>query len=111
MRDGTLRVHAVTDDPKSYRSPLSTRYASEAMRANFSDHKRFTTWRRLWIALAEGQRELGLQITVEQVAELRAHAEDGLRPVTQWRQGEAIDRVEPVSSTLYPTLEPAYAES
>ena len=40
---------------------------------------------------------------------LRAPAEDGLRPVTQWRQGEAIDRVEPVSSTRYPTLEPEYA--
>lgn len=42
---------------------------------------------------------------------LRAHAEDGLRPATQWRQGEAIDRIEPASSTLYPTIEPAYAQS
>jgi adenylosuccinate lyase len=66
----------VTDDSKNYQSPLSTRYASEAMRANFSEHKRFTTWRRLWIALAEGERALGLPISAEQIAELRAHADD-----------------------------------
>src|SRR5688572_5320809 len=46
------------------------------MRANFSDERRFTTWRRLWIALAESQRALGLPITDEQIAELRAHAND-----------------------------------
>ena len=63
-------------DPSNYRSPLSTRYASEAMRSNFSDRKKFVTWRRLWVALAEAERELGLEITEEQVEELRAHAED-----------------------------------
>jgi adenylosuccinate lyase len=66
----------VEPDPGRYQSPLSTRYASAAMSANFSDQRRFTTWRRLWIALAEAERELGLPITQEQVAELRAHAED-----------------------------------
>ena len=63
-------------DPSRYQSPLSTRYASAAMSANFSDQRRFTNWRLLWIALAEAERELGLAITKEQVAELRAHAED-----------------------------------
>jgi len=63
-------------DHKNYQSPLSTRYASAAMRENFSPHKKFTTWRRLWIALAECEQELGLRISDEQLDELRAHAED-----------------------------------
>ncbi len=63
-------------DPRNYESPLSSRYASRAMRENFSAHRKFTTWRKLWIALAESEKELGLPITDEQVAELRAHAED-----------------------------------
>ena len=62
-------------DPE-YRSPLGTRYASRAMRANFSDTTKFTTWRKLWIALAESSQELGLQISDAQVAELREHATD-----------------------------------
>ena len=62
-------------DPE-YRSPLGTRYASRAMRANFSDHTKFTTWRQLWIALAESSQELGLNISDAQVAELKAHATD-----------------------------------
>ncbi len=64
------------NDAESYQSPLSTRYASAAMRANFSDLARFRTWRRLWIALAEAQRDLGLSISAEQLAEMKAHAED-----------------------------------
>jgi adenylosuccinate lyase len=63
-------------DGTSYTSPLSTRYASEAMRRTFSDLYRFRLWRKLWIALAEAERELGLPISSEQLAELRAHAED-----------------------------------
>jgi adenylosuccinate lyase len=63
-----------TDD--QYHSPLGSRYASRAMRAQFSDRKKFTTWRKLWIALAESEHELGLSVTAEQVAELREHAED-----------------------------------
>jgi adenylosuccinate lyase len=55
---------------------LSTRYASEAMRFNFSEHKKFTTWRKLWVALAESEQALGLAITDEQVAELREHADE-----------------------------------
>jgi len=63
-------------DASSYKSPLSTRYASQAMRANFSDLRRFRLWRRLWIALAEAEQALGLSISDEQLAELRAHEED-----------------------------------
>ena len=63
-------------DRQSYQSPLSTRYASEAMRFNWSDAKKFTTWRTLWIALAESEQALGLPISDEQLDELRAHADD-----------------------------------
>ena len=63
-------------DRENYTSPLSSRYASEAMRFNWSDTKKFTTWRRLWIALAEAEQSLGLPITDEQLAELREHATD-----------------------------------
>ena len=59
-----------------YVSPLSKRYASEEMLKLFSQDKKFTTWRRLWIALAEAEMELGLPITQEQVDELKAHAND-----------------------------------
>jgi adenylosuccinate lyase len=64
------------NDDESYQSPLSGRYASQAMRANFSDQRRAATWRALWIALAEAEQKLGLPITDEQLAELRAHATD-----------------------------------
>ena len=57
-----------------YQSPLSQRYASKEMQALFSNDKKFTTWRRLWIALAESEKELGLDITEEQIEELKAHA-------------------------------------
>ena len=59
-----------------YQSPLSERYASREMQYIFSPDKKFRTWRRLWIALAETERELGLPITEEQIEELRAHADD-----------------------------------
>jgi adenylosuccinate lyase len=61
---------------EQYISPLGARYASREMRANFSDRTKFTTWRRLWIALAEAEQELGLAISDEQLDELRAHAAD-----------------------------------
>ena len=60
----------------TYESPLATRYASREMLENFSDRKKFRTWHRLWLALAEVQRELGLEISAEQVAELREHLDD-----------------------------------
>ena len=60
----------------SYTSPLSERYASREMLYLFSMDKKFTTWRKLWVALARAERELGLNITLEQIAELEAHVED-----------------------------------
>jgi len=61
-------------DPTTYESPLGARYAGEPMRRNFSARTKFTIWRRLWIALAEAERELGLPISEEQIAELHEHA-------------------------------------
>ena len=63
-------------DTKIYESPLSSRYASEGMLALFSPDKKFTTWRRLWVALARAEMELGLPVTQEQVEELEAHVAD-----------------------------------
>lgn len=59
-----------------YVSPLSERYASRQMQYIFSPDKKFKTWRKLWIALAETEKELGLDITQEQIDELKANAED-----------------------------------
>ena len=59
-----------------YVSPLSERYASREMQYIFSPDKKFRTWRKLWIALAETEKELGLHITDEQIAELKEHADD-----------------------------------
>lgn len=59
-----------------YQSPLSERYASKEMQYIFSPDMKFRTWRKLWIALAETEKELGLPITQEQIDELKAHAED-----------------------------------
>lgn len=59
-----------------YQSPLSERYASREMQYIFSPDMKFRTWRRLWIALAETEKELGLNITQEQIDELKAHVDD-----------------------------------
>lgn len=59
-----------------YTSPLSERYASREMQYIFSQDMKFRTWRKLWIALAETEKELGLNITDEQIEELKAHADD-----------------------------------
>jgi len=56
---------------ESYENPLITRYASKDMSYIFSDDKRFSTWRKLWVALAEGEKELGLNITDEQINEMK----------------------------------------
>ncbi len=63
-------------DYSIYQNPLCTRYASKEMQHAFSDEKRFKLWRKLWIALAESEMELGLNITPEQVAELKKYADD-----------------------------------
>ena len=60
----------------TYESPLSSRYASDEMQYVFSPDKKFTTWRRLWVALARAEMELGLPVTQEQVDELDAHIDD-----------------------------------
>jgi len=63
-------------DTDRYISPLGERYASREMQFIFSEDKKFRTWRRLWIALAESEKELGLNITDEQIEELKAHKDD-----------------------------------
>ena len=59
-----------------YESPLCERYASKEMQYIFSPDMKFKTWRKLWIALAETEKELGLDITDEQIEELKAHQDD-----------------------------------
>jgi adenylosuccinate lyase len=59
-----------------YENPLITRYASTEMSHLWSDQRKFSTWRRLWVALAEAQQQLGLPISDEQIAELRSHLDD-----------------------------------
>ncbi len=60
----------------AYESPLSTRYASPEMQHVFSPDMKFTTWRKLWVSLAEAEMALGLPITAEQVEEMKAHIND-----------------------------------
>lgn len=62
--------------PNTYETPFASRYASAEMQYLFSPDHKFRTWRRLWIALAETEQELGLPITDEQIAEMKAHADD-----------------------------------
>ena len=63
-------------DNTVYENPLITRYASREMSENFSDLKRFRLWRKLWIALAESEMELGLNITRAQIEDMKLHADD-----------------------------------
>ena len=63
-------------DNSVYQNPLITRYASKAMAENFSDEKRFKLWRKLWIALAESEMELGLNISQAQIDEMKRYADD-----------------------------------
>ena len=71
-----------------YQSSLSERYASKEMQYIFSPDKKFRTWRRLWIALAETEKELGLPITEEQIEELKAHVDDINYEVAKAREKE-----------------------
>ena len=71
-----------------YSSPLSERYASKEMQYIFSQDMKFRTWRKLWIALAEVEKELGLNITQEQIDELKAHQDDINYEVAQAREKE-----------------------
>ena len=63
-------------DYTGYASPLSERYPSKEMKYLFSPDMKFKTWRKLWIALAEAEQELGLEITDEQINELRKFKDD-----------------------------------
>ncbi len=63
-------------DHETYENPLITRYASREMARLWGDRERFGTWRRLWVALAEAQRELGLEITQAQIDQMREHVDD-----------------------------------
>ncbi len=71
-----------------YENPLITRYASRKMAENFSDKKKFITWRKLWIILAETEKELGLPITEDQINELKAHETDLNLDVAAQREKE-----------------------
>lgn len=75
-------------DYDCYESPLCGRYASKEMRQLYSPRRKFTTWRRLWVALAEAEMELGLPITPEQVEEMKEHIEDIDFAVAEKRERE-----------------------
>ena len=70
----------------TYESPLSSRYADDKMKYLFSPDMKFRTWRRLWIALAEAERELGLNISREQIDEMTAHRDDVNYDVAEARE-------------------------
>lgn len=72
----------------TYESPLNTRYASKEMKYIFSPDKKFKTWRKLWVALAESEMELGLSVTTEQVAQLKEHLDDINYDVAEAREKE-----------------------
>ena len=59
-----------------YESPLNTRYSGSEMKYIFSEQKKFSTWRRLWVALAESEKELGLPITDKQIAQMKEKVDD-----------------------------------
>src|SRR5882672_3907080 len=63
-------------DTDTYTSPFAERYSSKAMLFNFSPDKKFRTWRKLWIALAESEKKLGLNITDAQIEEMKKWADD-----------------------------------
>lgn len=71
-----------------YQTPLAERYASKEMQYIFSPDKKFRTWRELWIALAESEKELGLNITDEQIEELKANKNDINYDVAKAREKE-----------------------
>ena len=73
---------------ETYQNPLCRRYASREMQEIFSDARKFSTWRRLWVALAESEQELGLPITDAQIAEMKAHLDDIDYAVADQRERE-----------------------
>lgn len=79
---------SLDDKYTSYESPFCTRYASREMQHLFSREVKFSTWRKLWVALAESEKELGLDITDEQIEELKAHIYDINYDVAEERERE-----------------------
>ncbi len=75
-------------ETQSYVNPLCARYAGKKMQFIFSDDHKFSTWRRLWVYLAEAQKELGLDITDEQIDQMRAHVNDIDYEVARKRESE-----------------------
>jgi adenylosuccinate lyase len=75
-KNGNAKTGSITQRYQTYTSPLETRYASQAMRELLGDQRKFSTWRRLWLALAEAQKRVGLGITDEQIAQMKAHLDD-----------------------------------
>lgn len=71
-----------------YESPLNSRYAGKEMKYIFSPDKKFTTWRKLWVALAESEKELGLDITDKQIEQMKAHIYDINYDVAEQREKE-----------------------
>ncbi len=67
---------SMSDSPNQYDNPLTSRYASAEMSALWSPQRKFSTWRRLWAALAEAEAELGLPITRQQIDQLKAHVDN-----------------------------------
>jgi len=80
-------VQAMAANKESYISPFSTRYASEEMQYVFSEKFKFTTWHRLWIALAKAEQKMGLDITDEQIAELEEY-----RDIVDFETAEAREK-------------------
>ena len=89
-------------DNNSYVSPLNSRYASKEMQYIFSPDKKFKTWRRLWIALAKSEQELGLPITDEQIAELEKEEEENKKKMGSSNTGDfsklSMDKIDEVTS-------------
>ena len=75
-RKSKYKERKMSDDPSLYDNPLIARYASRQMGRLWGPQRKFSTWRRLWVALAEAEAELGLPITPEQINQLRAHVDD-----------------------------------
>lgn len=76
------------DKYDKYENPLISRYASPEMQQIFSPHKKFSTWRKLWVALAESEKELGLDISDEQISEMKSHIDDINYEVAKEREKE-----------------------
>ena len=89
----------------TYESPLNSRYASKEMQYIFSPDKKFSTWRKLWIALAESEKELGLDITDKQIAQMKEHIYDINYDVAKAREKDVarlrIRRTVPGRKTYY----------